>query len=191
MFIIGTIIPFVTFSKILSVFPAMNTWPITEQICPMNRARRQGIGWSSFARLQANGTEAKPGAPGIANSESYHGLIENLSNMFASIARRSLKVSNAAKLDFALETARPDGTITMPHMGKIENVSFVIPNTLSRISTRNKGIVLVGVDSIPEKRVAYNLQVDNPDGEGEYFANGVLVHNCDALRYWCFVRGRG
>ena len=29
----------------------------------------------------------------------------------------------------------------------------------------------------------YNLTVHNPDGEGEYFANGVLVHNCDATRY--------
>jgi len=29
----------------------------------------------------------------------------------------------------------------------------------------------------------YNLTVDNAVGEGEYFANGILVHNCD--RYFC------
>jgi hypothetical protein len=33
----------------------------------------------------------------------------------------------------------------------------------------------------------YNLYVDGPH---EYFADGILVHNCDALRYWCYVRAR-
>ena len=41
------------------------------------------------------------------------------------------------------------------------------------------------VRSRPAGRSAavYNIRVHNPDGEGEYFANGVLVHNCDLTRY--------
>lgn len=34
----------------------------------------------------------------------------------------------------------------------------------------------------------YNLQVD---GEPEFFANGLLVHNCDALRYLLLNIGTG
>jgi hypothetical protein len=36
----------------------------------------------------------------------------------------------------------------------------------------------------PNRRHVYNLTVETQDGEeGTYFANGVLVHNCDATRY--------
>jgi phage terminase large subunit len=36
----------------------------------------------------------------------------------------------------------------------------------------------------PNRRHVYNLTVETQDGEeGTYFANGILVHNCDATRY--------
>lgn len=44
---------------------------------------------------------------------------------------------------------------------------------------------VVSVTAEDEPVPVYNLTVDNPIGEGEYFANGVLVHNCDAARYMC------
>lgn len=46
----------------------------------------------------------------------------------------------------------------------------------------------VTVESISKNKVhqdVYNLTVDNAVGEGEYFANGILVHNCDCSRYLC------
>lgn len=38
------------------------------------------------------------------------------------------------------------------------------------------------------RRSVYNLQID---GAHEFFANGVLVHNCDALRYLLLNLGGG
>ena len=50
-------------------------------------------------------------------------------------------------------------------------------------STPNSGSAPVTVESVERLESihpVYNLTVD---GESEYFASGVLVHNCDALRY--------
>ncbi len=39
---------------------------------------------------------------------------------------------------------------------------------------------VLSVTAVTTKVPVYNLAVD---GEPEFYANGVLVHNCDALRY--------
>ena len=41
-------------------------------------------------------------------------------------------------------------------------------------------MVVLSVTRIPKGAAVYNLTVA---GEHEYFANGLLVGNCDALRY--------
>jgi hypothetical protein len=38
------------------------------------------------------------------------------------------------------------------------------------------------VTPVADRRPVYNLTVA---GDHEYFANGILTHNCDALRYGC------
>ena len=42
--------------------------------------------------------------------------------------------------------------------------------------------VVSSFEPLPGKQPVYNLTVD---GEHEYYANGVLVSNCDAVRYAC------
>lgn len=39
---------------------------------------------------------------------------------------------------------------------------------------------MLGVFAKAERAPVYNLTVD---GDHEYYANGLLTHNCDALRY--------
>lgn len=41
---------------------------------------------------------------------------------------------------------------------------------------------IVEIRDNEQKQPVYNLTVD---GCHEYFANGILVHNCDSLRYLC------
>jgi hypothetical protein len=50
-----------------------------------------------------------------------------------------------------------------------------------------QGVAVQSIDGLGEEvRRVYDLQVE---GEHEYFANGILVHNClDALRYGLFTR---
>jgi hypothetical protein len=44
-------------------------------------------------------------------------------------------------------------------------------------------VFVVSVTAANNPEPVYNLTVDNP--VGEYFANGILVHNCDSARYAC------
>jgi phage terminase large subunit-like protein len=63
--------------------------------------------------------------------------------------------------------------------------SAVRPSELT--STARSQLVLARVVAVRKagRSAVYNLTVD---GEHEFFANGVLVHNCDALRYACMAR---
>lgn len=48
---------------------------------------------------------------------------------------------------------------------------------------------VLAVHALPDRAAVYNLTVE---GDHEYFAAGVLVHNCDALRYTiAFIDGMG
>jgi hypothetical protein len=61
------------------------------------------------------------------------------------------------------------------------SVNGVVKNSPS-INMRRRSIVpvhVVAVFDTNERGRVYNLTVEG----GEYFANGVLVHNCDTLRY--------
>lgn len=42
---------------------------------------------------------------------------------------------------------------------------------------------VVRVEALPDPEPVYNLTIE---GAGEFFAAGVLVHNCDAARYGAF-----
>lgn len=46
-----------------------------------------------------------------------------------------------------------------------------------------QAVVVCSISKNDTLEPVYNITVDNTVGEGEYFANGILVHNCDALRY--------
>ena len=62
-----------------------------------------------------------------------------------------------------------------------KNAVFVKEN-LSLISIQKQNVVAINVEQLQESLV-YDLTVEN---NHEYFANGILVHNCmDALRYGC------
>jgi hypothetical protein len=56
---------------------------------------------------------------------------------------------------------------------------------IGRISTSRRNVAHVSVLSVnvlPMRVPVYNLTVE---GAPEFYANGVLVHNCDSLRYMC------
>ena len=61
-----------------------------------------------------------------------------------------------------------------------ESVPFVQKNLVSINTQRQRPVHVVAVVNLHKKQRVYNLAVDK---EHEYFANGILVHNCDANRY--------
>jgi hypothetical protein len=66
---------------------------------------------------------------------------------------------------------------------KVKVAPFSVESSSRATDTRSESIVPVHVISVRDlgrKAAVYNLTVS---GVPEYFANGILVHNCDALRY--------
>jgi hypothetical protein len=70
------------------------------------------------------------------------------------------------------------GLITKPELARTAGSRSLSTNTTSRSAAP---VHVLSVSAEQRKRPVYNLTVE---GQPEYFANGILVHNCDAVRYW-------
>lgn len=134
-------------------------------------------------RLHLNGTGAKQVLSGIESTARKHGKNVSLSsNSFAQSVEMSLIaiLRYAASYAFALGHASTVTTIKPSDIHLSESVLFAAkPSLLSAPQEKVKCVPLnvLGLYAAPSKPV-YNLTVED---QHEYFANGILVHNCDAL----------
>jgi intein/homing endonuclease len=121
---------------------------------------------------QKNGTPQMKVDHGIENTLKTQYVKEKKLLRFVTSAIKSLKQKFIFKI-FAQKNVVRDGQKKIDHLKK-KNVSSVNellrPNVLIKSASVRK---LVQRHLIP----VYNLAVE---GENEYFANGILVHNCDA-----------
>lgn len=135
-----------------------------------------------FAPSLKFGTLPGKGASGIANMQKRHGRNENQkSACVCSVANRFSLSHCENQTDFARITVNQHGGVQVALTTKCESAPSVA-KSLSAISMRRRSIVPVRVSGVCDagQAAVYNLTVaDAP----EYYANGVLVHNCDALRY--------
>jgi hypothetical protein len=118
--------------------------------------------WTEFALLLKVGTPRKKDMNGISTNGKR--VSKNPLNKFKNNAlhaeNRSLTNQYNNQEDFALGNARPK-----PSGSPIRNTTLWTS--------------VIDVSSMGRAKV-YNLKVE---GTSEFFANGILVHNCDALRY--------
>lgn len=137
----------------------------------------------SLSSTHALGTGQRPASHSTASWEGSHGRggSLNLGSARTAVTSSSL-VTDRQGLASAPTTARrrrdecPEST-TFP-----ATAPSVEPSSPSTSTPRPRPVpvhVLVPYSPRPSADV-YNLAVE---GESEFFANGVLVHNCDALRY--------
>ena len=106
-----------------------------------------------FVRLQKNGIEARKEKNGIANT------VKKFSNQEYGL-RKYVK--------FAVEIIK-----LLFHL--IQNFVILIADKLTL-----KDVKVLSVTRLDTKQSVFNLTVEDTH---EYFANGLLVHNCDCLRY--------
>ena len=154
-------------------------------------------------RLQTNGTNQRKEGNGIA---------EWLKNRLRIFNRRNTSVNGAGR---SLKQSHTEQTSSVPINANL-HTDFIQGLTMKQGYARNAGenlsstsitrmsiaagnahpftieeISLTGVEMIKESsQRVYDLEIEN---EHEYFANGILVHNClDAFRYWvmCEIMGR-
>ena len=115
------------------------------------------------------------------------GLITKHASVDTAI-RNSFATSTQLRHSVPLDARQGRGSLTL--LRNRDHVQFVMERSAQEEAaprnTAQEHAQAVAVSSISKNKAlqpVYNLTVDNPIGEGEYFANGVLVHNCDCLRY--------
>jgi hypothetical protein len=126
-------------------------------------------------------------ANGIANTAGKLGKIasrflENAINVEAVL----IPCVDGIRIDSAPIIASPHGDGHLEWITKTETVPYAakyFPQTSIQIQSLAP-VHVVAAFELSERMPVYNLTVE----AGEYYANGILVHNCDAVRY--FVKSR-
>lgn len=133
---------------------------------------------------QSIGTSLLPVGNGIASTQNRGGGIESQPLISARNAAKNINQGSRSGISFA-------ETIVGPEQGSeaasiwSSGVASGAARSGASIDTANQSAAPVYVLRVVverERQAVYNLTVDDA---GEYYANGVLVHNCDALRYLC------
>jgi hypothetical protein len=150
--------------------------------------------WIKYDHSQKNGTHQKLGINGILNM-LRHGLGRILSPNNAKYAERIIWTSRQiTPEDFARITASLH-IVGQHTLMMLSGSARTAEKNSQSTNIRNNGVVLdrVALSYLGKsggKKPVFNLEVNGPN---EYFANGILVHNCvDACRYFCHtVMGKG
>lgn len=118
---------------------------------------------------------------------SIHALVQSLGmHAFQSVGRASnagsnMKISHIAKVIGFVRVGASASTMSgRGDTTKTEAALSVARSSMSRRASFNRSapVRVVGLSAREKPQAVFNLTVD---GENEYYANGVLVHNCDAL----------
>ncbi len=124
------------------------------------------------------GIKAKKEENGIVNTEKISTKNENLKEKYVNAAAKNISRNTTDTHSFARiiadhKTEGQSGLITFPG-----NAHHAVAH-LSQIDIREQKIVSIVSKPAGIGKV-YDLSVE---GCHEYFANGILAHNCDGIRY--------
>lgn len=173
---------------------SITTFPIWNQFHPnsimlsignlgRNNHLRQKIlpVWNALDLLQFNGINRKKGEHGIVNTRKHQLLIAHLKNSIVLSAEKNLwqfhLALNQTQDDFAIITV-PQSIVAEKSVNLLKNnVLFAVSNIWETSEYSPAPVSVVRVEDGKERKPVYNLSVAE---KPEYYANGVLVHNCDA-----------
>jgi hypothetical protein len=136
-----------------------------------------------LGKPQRLGTDRQKGLHGTDHMLTSYGMEKKKKNLFASIAEKLTRASNtSAKGGSVLRpvSLTPDGKAVWTT--KIESVQCAGSYTASTITQKLLLVEtrIVGKRLCPDRRDVYDLTVE---GSHCFFANGILVHNCDCTEY--------
>lgn len=131
---------------------------------------------------QKNGIEAKKVENGIVNMEKNVWKKENQKQKSAYNAEKNMKQSNQEE-NSVLITVKVNGEENKELTTLLNNVNIAEKSSL-QTSIQEQGFALASVQTIKrigKAKKVYDLTVKD---KHEFFANGILVHNCiDSVRY--------
>lgn len=142
--------------------------------------------WRGSARSLWRGTVPRKAGNGTVSTASRHTLSGNLNGSPASSVGPNTNPCTGASVSGSARTsASQRGVVRAAWTMLTATVRRVVSRSGSTSTVSNGAApvyVVSSFDPLPGKQPVYNLTVD---GEHEYYANGVLVSNCDAVRYAC------
>jgi intein/homing endonuclease len=142
--------------------------------------------WTKYARSQRSGTLRKKEYNGIESTESRRTNQEHHSEGgYANNAAKNSTISPETSLpDSARTNANQHGDEQAELITKNEYVKSAEPPSQSINTRRLTAVRVVALRHCNGKQDVYNLTVEDVH---EYFANGILVSNCDGIRYGIYT----
>lgn len=150
-------------------------------------------GWNAYAtkqnmldRLQKRGMDQKKGWSGTGKMAKTLGKTYQSVKRFVSVVKSRIQQEQVTNEIVFVQTNVKPKRATCPVLTTKHEFVSTVEKSLSLISIQKLNPVPLSVVSViadHKKQPVYNLTVS---GESpEYYANGILVHNCDTLRYMC------
>jgi hypothetical protein len=136
--------------------------------------------WKMLFPPQLIGTARQKAAFGIHNMQKRYGNPAKVPSTFVNIVTKFFyqkHLENTAQTHVNLRQGSKAGSTT--RKGRANDAEKGLP-LINTPRTDFAPVHVVRVIGESKKQPVYNLQVA---GAREYYANGVLVHNCDAARY--------
>lgn len=162
--------------------PQTNTWHTTPG-SPTTEPRGGSPTWTAFDHWPPRGTVLTPDGHGTPNTGSGLGKAARPSPRPAtSVQRTTAPDPEARRIGSARTPANQRGAeplVSMTSLGSAVSAGTrSMPTSTAELGIA--GVRVLAVTEVPGRHPVWNITVaDCP----EYFASGVLVHNCDSLRY--------
>ena len=176
-----------TISKTSNAYVEENTSVCTcKKDChATKKCKKQENEWNMQEFMHQNGMVQKRAGRGIENIMKNRWGLEKKQSLNASNVKTNLKPLRGSLIDSVQTNVSQNGeetqdlTMNRGFASNVEKHSFVINTQKENFAVENVveeiSLVSVGTDNV------YDIEVDDMH---EYFANGILVHNCiDASRY--------
>lgn len=180
IFTIKTVTLLIMQLKILIVYQLINIYQTIIKIKSMIWSIWQGLG----CYLLHGGKQTKEKRYD-QNLRRKHGRKENRLQKYASNAEKNLKILQEEMDLFIAQTnvnrniEETKEWIILLKYARIVGKSLKQVNMMKKDFAQENAVQLISIEK-SEKQDVYNLEID---GQHEYYANGILVHNCSALRY--------
>jgi len=141
-------------------------------------------------KQQPNGTDPRRVENGIANTAAPYGIADSRAPLFVTnVASNTTPGPSMVRNDSAPTTASQGGGESPASTTSPGSANAAEPDSLSTVTRRPASVVVrvLSVTRLDGRVPVFNLTVADPE-RPEFYANGLLVHNCDAARYMAMAR---
>jgi hypothetical protein len=180
-FITGTIIRLTTPIPILNYLPVPNIAAITGITCSLKLRRECAQILSASRNWQRSGIEATKEGSGTENTltKAFSRHLKLKCNACTSFVKSFFRGVRGLVSFVRRSVSSAITTELFPHGDYVYSVIRRLKSEPRIASTYTAEVFVVSNQRIDELSTVYNLSVER---HSEYFANGVLVHNCDSTR---------